>query len=330
MVRNTVNKRVTRVYSPEMLAEARSLYQGGMSLEAVGKKLGIPYSTLRYRGWVDNWGVRAKGKRDPRVEAAKAQRLARRLKREERLMMAEAALVKAEDLEVLARKSLVADSARAKVMISRRLREVLMRLDDPTIPVRSAAQALGALAPIIKLIYRWHEEPPPVTELKAANHPLHNMINLGLQATPPEMLKQMALAKRGSLTPEHDGQGGGPSPIRERTPESPGVDGPLGEKGDPEKLAEEKHPDRGVYHGSDAGVDHQENSSARSWKGLKPELDEILRPQLPLSAPRQPAQDAPKGNPPSVGSPPLSPQERRKQQLEELARLRAEWRGQRR
>jgi hypothetical protein len=41
----------------------------------------------------------------------------------------------------------------------------------------------------------------------------------------------------------------------------------------------------------------------------------------------QAAQNAQEGNPLSVGSPPLSPEERRKQQLEEIARLRAEWRG---
>jgi hypothetical protein len=70
----------------------------------------------------------------------------------------ELALVKTEDLELLARKSLAADSARAKVAVSRRVTEILSRLDS-SVPVRSAAQALGALAPIFRLLYGWGREP---------------------------------------------------------------------------------------------------------------------------------------------------------------------------
>jgi hypothetical protein len=68
--------------------------------------------------------------------------------------------VKAEDLEVLARKSLVTDSARLKVAISRRVREIVARLEDPSVPVRSAAQALAALAPILRLVYGWAGSEP--------------------------------------------------------------------------------------------------------------------------------------------------------------------------
>jgi hypothetical protein len=300
MVRNTVNKRVTRVYSPEMLAEARSLYQGGMSLEAVGKKLGIPYSTLRYRGWVDNWGVRAKGKRDPRVEAAKAERLARPLKREERLMMAEASLVKAEDLEVLARKSLVVDSARLKVAISRRVGEIVARLEDPSVPVRSAAQGLGALTPILKLLYRWHEE-PSLEEMKHAESPLHNMVNLELINTPPEKLRELAEAKlarqNGSQQTVRKGRGDGPPSEQHEGP--------------PDGQATQK----------------KEAPTQPGWEATLQRAEKAApKPQTLIQ-----------GNPPSAatpnvqfGSPPLSPEERRKRQLEELARLRAEWRGQRR
>ena len=109
-------------------------------------------------------------------------------------MMVEAALVKAENLEVLARRSLVADSARLKVAISRRVGEIVARLDDPSVPVRSAAQGLGALVPILKLLYRWHEE-PSLEEMKHAESPLHNMINLELINTPPEKLRELAEAK---------------------------------------------------------------------------------------------------------------------------------------
>jgi hypothetical protein len=51
-----------------------------------------------------------------RVEAARAKKLARKLKREESLMIVQTSLAKTEDLEVLARTCLAADSARVKVM----------------------------------------------------------------------------------------------------------------------------------------------------------------------------------------------------------------------
>jgi len=44
MSRRTLNKRVTRVSRVEQWAEARCLYEGGLSLEGVAEKLGIPYS----------------------------------------------------------------------------------------------------------------------------------------------------------------------------------------------------------------------------------------------------------------------------------------------
>jgi len=162
MVTDTLNKRVTKTYAPETWTKAQELYQGGMSLGAVGKELGIPYPTVRYHAWMEDWGVRAKGvKRDPRLEAARAKKLARKLKREEALMIAQTSLAKTEDLEVLAHKCLKADSARMKVMVSRVVSGLISRLEDPTIPPRSAAQALGALAPIFRLLYRWRDEPGP-------------------------------------------------------------------------------------------------------------------------------------------------------------------------
>jgi hypothetical protein len=46
----------------------------------------------------------------------------------------------------------------------------------------------------LKLLYRWHEE-PSLEEMKHAESPLHNMINLELINTPPEKLRALAEAK---------------------------------------------------------------------------------------------------------------------------------------
>jgi len=135
----------------------------GMTLTAAAEKAGIPYSTVQGRARIECWnppaGIIRGRPRDTEILAAQAKKIEAKLAREEALLMAEASLVKAQDLEVLAAKSLVADSARLKVAISRRVREIVARLEDPSVPVRSAAQALGSLAPILRLVYRWGGEP---------------------------------------------------------------------------------------------------------------------------------------------------------------------------
>jgi hypothetical protein len=235
---------------------------------------------------------------------------------------AEVLVIDVKKAELLAQKVLRQHSVRLKVAFSELVVQTVEDLRSPGVRAKDRALALASLRGVCDRLYGWDREPDLHT-LKIAETAA---ININLQNTSPEKLRQMALAKYGSLTPEHDGQGVGPGPMMSEQPDAVG-NGPLGEKGDPEKLAEKKQgdPDAGVDHCVDHDH-HDQDVSARSPKDLKPELDEILRPQVGL-APRQSAQDAPKGNPPWEGSPPLPPQERREQQLEELARLRAEWRG---
>ena len=150
----------------------------------------------------DNSGTTA---RDTEILAAQAKKIEAALEREEVLLRAEASLVKAQDLEVLARKSLATDSARLKVAISRRVKEIVARLEDATIPVRSAAQALGSLAPILRLVYRWGNE-PNLQRMKRAvtSYAEDDMpedftptaaVNLALIATTPDQLAAMAKGK---------------------------------------------------------------------------------------------------------------------------------------
>ena len=190
MPEETLAKSVRKIRSAEQWAEARRLYEEGLSLEGVGAKLGISYKTVWYHAWVEGWPVRSRGApRDPRYQAAKAKQLQRKLAKEEERLAQELVLVKAEDLELLARKSLAADSARAKVAVSRRVIEILSRLEDSSVPVRSAAQALGALAPILRLIFGWgHEVDVAGIQLAQAS----SIVNLKLVNTSPEELAQVA------------------------------------------------------------------------------------------------------------------------------------------
>ena len=193
-------KRVTRVYSAEQWAEARRLYEEGLSLEGVAEKLGMPYSTIQNHAWVESWPVRSRGgQRDPRYQAAKAKRIRRKLEKEEKGLEQELTLVKTEDLELLARRSLAADSARAKVAVSRRVTEILSRLDS-SVPVRTAAQALGSLAPILRLLYGWGRE-PEIQSMKLAHNGGDDVptaaVNLALIATTPEQLAALRAEWRG-------------------------------------------------------------------------------------------------------------------------------------
>ena len=86
-----------------------------------------------------------------------------------------------------------------------------------------------------------------------------------------------------------------------------------GEKGDPEKLAKEKQDQAAVEKHHDQDGDEK---PAPEYRTLKPELDALLRPQVPLPSESQADKDG--------------PEEQRKIILQNLARLRAQWRGQRR
>jgi hypothetical protein len=312
-------------------------------MSKTAKRFGISLQNLFRRASAEGWKIQHRGRpRDviKRNEVARAEvaKHETEFRAREALLerQAEVLTIDLRHGEKLAGSVLQRHSTRTKIAISELVVQTVEDLRSPDVRPKDRALALASLKAVCDRLYGWDKE-PDLHELKIAETAA---INLTLIGTPPEKLRQMALAKYGSLTltPEHKGQGAGHSPVRE-DPESPSWDGPLGEKGDPEKLAEEKqgYPGAGVDHCVDHGVDHRidydhhdQNSSARSWKSLKPELDPILKPQVPEHR-EVPGNSHSTANPPTpsmqFGSPPLSPEERRKRQLEELDRLRAKWRG---
>jgi hypothetical protein len=135
--------------------------------------------------------------------------------------------------EKLAGTVLQRHSTRTKIAMSELVVQTVEDLRSPDVRPKDRALALASLKAVCDRLYGWDRE-PDLHELKVAQTAA---INLELQDTSPEKLKQLALAKAGLLSPEHDGQGMGPCQVRpEHT--SAGVDGPLGEKGVPEKLAQ--------------------------------------------------------------------------------------------
>lgn len=177
-----------KVHPAGVWVEARELYEGGLSLQKVGQKLGLAFSTVRYHAWLEGWRIREKWRGPgPRQQVARAKEIRRKLAREEKRLEEELTIVKAEDLEILARKSLAADSARAKVSVSRLVKQTLEELMEPGVKAKERAATLQMLAPVIRLVHRWHEEP------SVEGMERRGAINLALIATPPEELRRLRL-----------------------------------------------------------------------------------------------------------------------------------------
>jgi hypothetical protein len=291
------------------------------------KRFGISLQNLFRRASTEGWKIQHRGRPRDVIERNEAAR-ASVAKHETEFRAREALLERQAEVltidfrygEKLAGSVLQRHSTRTKIAMSELVVQTVEDLRSPDVRPKDRALALASLKSVCDRLYGWDKE-PDLHELKIAETAA---ININLQNTSPEKLRQMALAKYGSLTPEHARQGVGPGPMMSEQPDA-GGDDLQRQKEDPKKLAEEKQSNPGV--GVDHGVDHgQQEDRSLKYRKLKPELDEILRPQVGLT-PRQAAQNAQKGNPPSVESPPPSPEHRWEQQLEELARLRAEWRG---
>jgi hypothetical protein len=184
----------------------------------------------RIECWNPPAGIIRGRPRDIEILAAQAKKIEAKLAREEVLLMAEESLVKAQDLEVLARKSLVADSARLKVAISRRVREIVARLEDPSIPVRSAAQTLGSLAPIFRLMDGWGRtldlEGMELARTGNGDVPT-GAVNLELIATTPEQLARRAIANGAPVTlPEQPRAATPGCPVPKKEAPKPPSEGP--------------------------------------------------------------------------------------------------------
>jgi hypothetical protein len=190
--------------SEEKVAEARRLVEEkGMTIRGAAKELGIARGSLQWRAIRERWrNVKPPG-RPKEVEFwPEAERMAvleEAIKREEAIMAAEGLVVRAEELEVVARKALVRDSARVRMELSRKVVETLLRVDEAMKP-KEAAQTLLALKTVAAGIYPWERE-PSLEEMKYADSPLANAIDIKFLAMTPAQLREeaeekMALAGR--------------------------------------------------------------------------------------------------------------------------------------
>jgi hypothetical protein len=180
--------------SREEFAVAREKVESGKTLQAVSKETGIPYTTLQQRAALECWAIanpvkrstgRARVTYTERVKEVKA-----KLAQEEELLKAEAALVRIESVEVLARGGLGKYSERLKLKLARVLDRTVDELEG--LEPKQRAQAAAALSLVSERLYKWSREESEQERERAAD----GMVNLRLINTPPWRLKEMAEEKR--------------------------------------------------------------------------------------------------------------------------------------
>ena len=236
----------------EFWRSMRSLVERGLSLKRAAKQFGMSYSAVQARSALEGWKFHGRGRPkildhpDGTERAQTAKREAERDAAEAMLEReAEVLVIDVKKAEISCQKVLATHSVRLKVAFSELVVRTVEDLRSGDVRPKDRALALGALRAVCDRLYGWDKE-PDLHELERAKG---YAINLALQSTPPEKLKQMALAKYGSLTPEHKAQGMGPGPMMSEQPDA-GGDGLQSQKGDPEKLAAKKqgNPDADVDH----------------------------------------------------------------------------------
>jgi hypothetical protein len=220
MSEGTSNNGAKSAYPAEQWPEARSLYEGGLSLQGVAGKLGIPYSTVRYHA--------CQGGNIPPGDGNH------------------------------------------------------IAAGGPVCSRRSAAQAWGALAPILRLVYRWGGEPDAKGMRRAVtsyaeddmpeDFPPAGAVNLRLIATTPDQLAALAEAKgelgrddpEGPSETECNGQGVSPSPIAPEQPSAATHGRPIPNKEAPKPPLDSQPaqaPSAGHPHGSEKPQQPQTGSS---------------------------------------------------------------------
>jgi hypothetical protein len=251
------------------------------------------------------------------------------------LLEARVAVFDTKKAELVAQKILAQHSTEMKVRLSELVVQTAEDLRSPEVRPKDRASAMVALKTVSNHLYGWDREPDiqrmelarTSDQLQVVSYyqhwlqgttppPVTGAVNLALIATTPEQLQAMAEAEenrdgqRGASTTERNGQEMGPSAI---TPEQRGA----------------------ATHGrpipkKEAPIGRVNEPIQPRWETDLQQAEKANRSNPPKTAPAAP-QDAPQHSvqqtsvqepPPIPGSPAWH-----RLRIEELDRLRAEWRG---
>ena len=318
----------------EFWGEVRGLVEKGLSLKKASQEFGISYSNLSQRAAKEGWKLcysgrpRRKDYWDGRqreqiamgeverermeaqirrkVEEVRGQEAKRGAEIEEARAMlkreAEEVVIDVKKCELMTQKVLRQHSARMKVTFSELVVQTAEDLRSEMVKPKDRALALASLRGVCDRLYGWDKEP----DIGALERARSGAINLELIRLSPEQLERRAKAKEAleaqrtsTIVTGHNGQ----------------VDGTLSrQREQPPAVGDGQTP-----------MKKEDPQPAKEKPGPKSNLS---NPHSPTAVKTN---AAPSGEHPNVniafGSPSLSPEQRWKHQLEERARLRAEWRG---
>ena len=257
----------------------------------------------------------------------------------ELLLEARVAVFDTKKAEIVAQKILAQHSTMMKVALSELVVQTAEDLRSGEVKPKDRTLAMVALKTVCDRLFGWDREPDiqrmerartsDQTQVKSyyqywlegtTSPTVTGAVNLALIATTPEQLQAMAEAEenrdgQGAAPAQRDGFSLGPSPVAPEQPRAAAHGCPIPEK---EALPLSVKPP--VQPRWDTDLQQAEKAN----RGNPPSpIGPKAGPEAPQNALKHSVQQTSVQVPP----PPLSPQERRRMELEELARLRAEWRG---
>jgi hypothetical protein len=178
------------------------MIEAGATLKEAEAATGIPYATIQYRAARECWVMGKRGTGRPRIISEervkkveegleRAERMVEAgLRRAERLAEAEKVVVRAENLEVMAKEGLGKYSARLKLKLARVVDGIADELEG--LGAKEKAQAAAAVSLVCERLFKWDKDLSAREEELASK----GMINLSLIATRPEDLKRLALESK--------------------------------------------------------------------------------------------------------------------------------------
>ena len=229
----------------------KRLVEAGLSLKKARVRFGLAYSYLVQKAQWQGWKLCYSGRPRTKDYAEATRRRIQQAKEETQYAEAEAELerkatiltIDLREAQNLTNRVLSTHSMKLKTMLSELSVKVAESLYTTEMRPKDVALTLVSLKVVGEHLHRWSEEPSVAQTEQKKNW----AINIPLQCTPRERLKELAIASNGAVAPEpmHKDLSGGLFPNRpEHAPA--GGDGLDDRKGDPKEPAKEKKKMRPV------------------------------------------------------------------------------------
>src|SRR6516225_7778597 len=192
--------------TPEFWAEVRRLVEAGLSLKKASVRFGLAYSYLVQKAQWQGWKLCYSGRPRTKDDAEATRRRIQQAKEETQYAEAEAELerkatiltIDLREAQNLTNRVLSTHSMKLKTMLSELSVKVAESLYTTEMRPKDVALTLVSLKVVGEHLHRWSEEPSVAQTEQKKNW----AINIPLQCTPRERLKELAIASNGAVAPE--------------------------------------------------------------------------------------------------------------------------------